>query len=83
VFAPTQLQPTGVRLFPRSVYYHHQRPLEIRRLTRPQVLKIAKQIGLSAHLRRGVPAKASVGETFMDAAGIQWKDVDGALLPAD
>jgi hypothetical protein len=83
VFAPTQLKPTGVRLFPKAVYYHHQRPLELHRLTRPQVLKLAKKIGLSAHLRKGVPAKESVGEAFMEAAGIRWKDVDGALLPAD
>jgi hypothetical protein len=83
VFAPTQLQETGVQLYPKAVYYHHQRPMEIHRLNRAQVLKIAKRIGLSAHIRKNVPAKTSVGEAFMEAAGVKWKDVDGALLPAD
>lgn len=82
VFAPTQLERNGVRLHPKSIYYHLQQPYDIHRITRPQVLRIAKEIGLSAHLRKGVPAKASVGESFMNAAGVKWIDQGGCLLPA-
>jgi hypothetical protein len=83
VFAPTKLQRGGVELIPRSVYYDFQRPTLTRPILRPALLKISGEIGLSAHLRKGVPAKASVGETFLNHVGIAWKlSEDGGLIPA-
>lgn len=83
VFAPTHLEPTGVKLVPKSVYYHYQQPTVVRRISRPEVLKISGQIGLSAHLRKAVPPKASVGETFLNHVGIAWTiSADGGLIPA-
>lgn len=83
VFAPTKLQRGGVQLVPRAVYYDFQRPTLTVPISRPEVLKISGQIGLSAHLRKGVDAKASVGETFLNHAGIAWKlSADGGLIPA-
>lgn len=83
VFAPTHLKKGGVKLVPKKVYYHFQRPTDVRFITRPELLAISGRIGLSAHLRKGVPAKASVGSTFMDHVGIEWEESsDGGLIPA-
>lgn len=82
VFAPTHLERGGVKLVPKSVYYHFQRPTKTVRISRPEVLKLSGQIGLSAHLRKAVPAKASVGEAFLNHAGIAWTlSADGGLIP--
>jgi hypothetical protein len=82
VFAPTHLKKIGFDLVPQKVYYHFQRPTKGYRLTRPEVLKISGEIGLSAHLRKGVDAKASVGETFLNFVGMPWTmNADGGLIP--
>jgi hypothetical protein len=83
VFAPTHLKRGGVALVPKPVYYHFQNPSKIYRISRPEVLKLSGQIGLSAHLRKATPAKASVGETFLNHSGIRWSlSADGGLIPA-
>jgi hypothetical protein len=83
VFAPTHLKKGGVKLVPKSVYYHFQRPYDIRHITRAELLAISGRIGLSAHLRKGTPAKASVGETILNHAGVAWKlSAEGGLIPA-
>jgi hypothetical protein len=82
VFAPTKLRRGGVQLIPRAVYYDFQRPTLTRPVTRPEVLKISGEIGLSAHLRKGVPAKTSVGEAFLNHSGIPWTvSSEGGLIP--
>ena len=57
----------------------------MRKLTRPELLKIAKRIGLSRHLRLGAPTKggASVGGTLLDAVGYRYQTDVHALLPVE
>lgn len=63
-------------------YYRVNAVTDVHRLTRPALLKLAKQIGLSRHLRLGVPAKASVGAVLMEAAGVSYRLTDdGGLVP--
>lgn len=85
-FAPTTLDRTGGKLvgMEPTGYYRVNRMSDIKSLSRPALLKIARQIGLSRHLRLGVPTRdlASVGSSLLDAAGKAYRVVEHALLPA-
>jgi hypothetical protein len=84
VYAPTTIERAGNKLVPmgRSYYYGMNGVRDVHRLSRRALLTLSGEIGLSAHLRKGTPAKKSVGATLLDAAGVRWMDgPDGGLLP--
>jgi hypothetical protein len=84
VYAPTTIEKAGNKLVPmgRDYYYGMNGARDIKRLSRRQLLTISGEINLSAHLRKGVPAKKSVGATLLDAAGVEWMDSPtGGLIP--
>lgn len=84
VWSPTAIDQMGGQLRPmnREGYYRVNGATDVKLLTRRQLLKVAKEIGLSRHLRLGVPAKASVGSSILTAAGKAHRSgPDGALLP--
>jgi hypothetical protein len=86
LFAPTTIERCNGSLLPmrRQHYYEMNGVRDVRRLSRKDVLRISGEIGLSAHLRKGVPAKKSVGATLLDAAGVRWKlSADEGIIPAD
>lgn len=83
VYAPTTIERFG-GLTPMSMqdYYDANGATGIRRMTRPELLKISGNIGLSAHFRLGKPARASVGGTLLDAVGMRYRiSPEGGLLP--
>jgi hypothetical protein len=87
VIAPTTIERTGGRLVPMEPggYYRANGARDIYRLTRPKLLQVAREIGLSRHLRLGLPTKGevSVGSTLMDAAGVPYTlTPDGGIVPA-
>lgn len=84
VYAPTTIEAVGgLRPIDPDYYYEINGATAIKRLPRPVVLRVAKEIGLSAHLRKGKPARASVGGSLLDAAGIEYRvGLEGGLVPA-
>lgn len=85
VYAPTTMEANGniLRPYERDFYYRINGVSNVKRLTRRQLLGISGQIGLSAHLRHHKPAKASVGGTLLEAAGVAWTESEvGGLVPA-
>lgn len=84
VYAPTTIEAMGgLHPIDPAYYYEINGATEIRRMPRPKLLKVAKAIGLSQHLRHGKPARASVGGTLLDAMGIEYRvSPDGGLVPA-
>jgi hypothetical protein len=73
----------GLFSCPVEEYYRVNAVTDVHRLTRQQVLKIARAINLPGHLLRGEPTKASVGRSFLTAAGVRFRDDAGALLPLE
>lgn len=84
VYAPTTIEKVGgLRPIPRAYYYEINRAQDIKWIDRPTLLRISKEIGLSAHLRHGKPARRSVGGTLLDAAGIEYQiSRNGGVVPA-
>ena len=84
VYAPTTIEAAGgLRAIDPALYYQVNGATNIKRLSRPDLLKIAREIGLSAHLRRGKPARVSVGGALLDAVGIEYRiGLEGGLVPA-
>lgn len=84
IFAPTLIKRLG-GLFPVDAqeYFAINGARDIHRLARPELLRLAKAIGLSAHLRLGKPAKHSVGVTILKAMGLETADDgNGGIVPA-
>jgi hypothetical protein len=77
--------PTIMSTCPIEAYYEANGATDIKRLTRPALLAVARRIGLSRHLRLGVPTKggASVGQSLLEAAGKEYRTIDNALLPPE
>lgn len=78
--------PTLMAICPVEEYYAANDAKNVKRLPRPALLALARRIGLSRHLRLGVPTRggASVGMTLLDAAGVAHRTTpDGGLVPAD
>lgn len=77
VYAPTTIERMGGKLVPynRAAYYEVNGATSIKRLARPDLLRISREIGLSAHLRLGRPTRggASVGATLLDAVKMSYR----------
>jgi hypothetical protein len=76
--------PTTMRVFPREMYYELNGASDIKKLSRPALLKLSREFGLSRHLRLHVPHKCPVSfaSTLCEAAGKAFRDdPTGALLP--
>jgi hypothetical protein len=83
-YAVSTIEKNGALLScPVEDYYRVNAVTDVHRLTRQQVLKIARGIGLPRHLLTGEPTKASVGRSFMTAAGVLFRKDTDALLPID
>jgi hypothetical protein len=83
-YAVSTIEKNGALLScPVEEYYRVNAVTDVHRLTRQQVLKIARGIGLPRHLLTGEPTKASVGRSFMTAAGVLFRKDTDALLPID
>jgi len=88
VYAPTTIERCKGQLIAqhREGYYRVNGARDFRILTRPQLLRLDKQVGLRRQLRLGVPLKggASFGGTLMDAAGVDYRVTsDGGVVPSD
>lgn len=86
VYAPSTIERLG-GLFPfdRMEYYRLNDMKDFRRLNRIDVLRLSRQHGFSAHLKKFKPLKgdAQFGAVLMDAAGIAWRLTDeGGVVPA-
>jgi hypothetical protein len=84
VVAPTLYEKLG--LFPqsRNMYYELNGARDTKRLSRPQVLQLSGEYGLSAHLRYDSPIRGgkSFGTVLLEAAGVEWQDSgDGSIIP--
>lgn len=63
-------------------YYAINGATDIKRLSRVDLLKVSREIGLSRHLRLHVPALQSVGASLLNAAGKAFvTGANGELLP--
>lgn len=87
VVAPTLIERMGgvLKGIDRDEYYKMNGVTDVHRLSRPDLLKVAKRIGLSRHLIKHVPTKggASVGGSLMEAAGVKARSTeDGGIVPA-
>lgn len=87
VYAPTTIERMGGKLVPyrRDDYYDVNGITNIRCLARPDLLRLAREIGLSAHLRLGKPTRngASVGGTLLGAVKMPYRiSPSGGLIPA-
>lgn len=86
VYAPTTIERMGGKLVPydRVEYYAVNGITNIHSISRPKLLRISAEIGLSAHLRLGRPTRnqVSVGGTLLDAAGMPYRvNSKGGVLP--
>lgn len=85
VWAPTAMDQMGGQLQPMNPagYYAVNGATDFARLKRPDLLVVARLIGLSRHLRLGVPTRngASVGMSLLDAVGKPYRIEGAAVLP--
>jgi hypothetical protein len=77
--------PTAMRTCSPDAYYAANGARDIKRLPRPVLLKIAREIDLSRHLRLGYPTRdnASVSGALLQAAGVPYRIENHAILPAE
>lgn len=87
VYSPTQIEREGELIpWPKAFYYETNGITDAHTITRPALLKISGEIGLSAHLRLGRPLKTSASFVFglLDAAGLPYAIArDGGLVPPE
>lgn len=76
---------TAMRTCDPADYYAANGATDIVRLVRPKLMALARDMGLSRHLRLHVPTKngASVGKSLLDAAGKAYRVEDHAMLPME
>ncbi|MET3762160.1 hypothetical protein [Sphingomonas sp. UYEF23] len=87
IFSPTQIEREGELIpWPKATYYETNGVCHAHRISRPVLLKLSGEIGLSAHLRLGRPlkTKASFVFTVLNMAGMPYAIAkDGGLVPPD
>ncbi|WP_156397323.1 MULTISPECIES: hypothetical protein [unclassified Sphingomonas] len=87
VISPTQIEREGgLTPWPKAVYYETNGVTEVRTISRPVLLKLSGNIGLSAHLRlgRALKTNASFAFTVLDMAGMSYAIAsDGGIVPPD
>lgn len=88
VYAPTTIERCEGKLVPmnRAGYLRLNGARDLKQLTRPELLRLDRELGLKRALRLNMPCKggASFGGSLLDAAGVLWKDYgDGGVVPAD
>lgn len=87
VISPTQIEREGgLTPWLKAVYYETNGVTEVRAISRPALLKLSGEIGLSAHLRLGRALKtdASFAFTLLDMAGMPYAIAgDGGIVPPE
>ncbi len=87
VFSPTQIEREGELIpWPKDVYYQTNCVRDVHAVSRPTLLKLSGEIGLSAHLRLGRPLKtaASLAFTVLGMVGMPYAIAkDGGLVPPE
>jgi hypothetical protein len=87
VFSPTQIEREGgLTPWPKHVYYEANGVRDARALSRPALLKLSREIGLSAHLRLGRPLRTDASFAFMvlEMVGMPYGIAgDGGLVPPE
>jgi hypothetical protein len=84
VIAPTLAKrPEDLFRTPAEEYFRINGARDFRFMSRGRVKRLAREIDFEAILT-GNPAKRSVGQAFLDAAGVKWMDSgDGGVIPAN
>jgi len=75
VVSPTQIEREGRLMpWPKQFYYETNGITEVRTVSRPALLKLSGEIGLSAHLRLNRPLKQAVSLAFLllDQTGLAY-----------
>ncbi len=87
VISPTQIEREGgLTPWPKKFYFETNGVTEARTVSRPALLKLSGDIGLSAYLRLNRPLKRNVSIAFLllDLAGLPYVVAgDGGLVPAE
>jgi len=87
VYAPTTIERMGGQLIgqSRAGYYAVNGIHDTRSISRAELLRLDRRLGLKAALRRGGLCRggASFGGSLLDAVGLAWKESsDGGVIPA-
>lgn len=87
VISPTQIEREGgLTPWPKDFYYKTNGVTEAYTVSRPALLKLCGDIGLSAHLRLNRPLKRDVSLAFLllDLVGLTYSVADdGGLVPLE